>query len=110
MFGLFNAPRGYPQFFCNSTGGLAPEAKAGFCAIGMPAVADVVQVAMDEFGKPVPYEKDEREKVLGEYEESFDFEDEDAQFYELADTDQFFRKLPKFVPFADAYAASNLKP
>jgi|GEM_PF-2422712 hypothetical protein len=28
-------------------------------------------------------------------------------FYDLANTPRFFRKLPKFVPFADKYAAAE---
>jgi hypothetical protein len=32
---------------------------------------------------------------------------EDQAFYDGADTEQTFRKLPKFVPFAEAYASRH---
>jgi hypothetical protein len=35
-----------------------------------------------------------------------DFLDLDSAFYDLADTEKFFRKLPKFVPLADRYAST----
>jgi hypothetical protein len=33
-----------------------------------------------------------------------DFANFDTEFYDLVDTGKFFRKLPKFVPFAEQYA------
>ncbi len=32
------------------------------------------------------------------------FEELETEFYSLADTDKYFRKLPKFVPFAEQFA------
>jgi hypothetical protein len=43
---------GFTQFFWNSTGVLAPEAVAGFVAIGQPKVALIVQRAVDMLGPP----------------------------------------------------------
>jgi hypothetical protein len=51
---------GFHQFFWNSTGVLAPEAVAGFHAIGLTTSAAVVAEAMQWFGVPYPRDRDER--------------------------------------------------
>ncbi|HLH02368.1 MAG TPA: DUF4375 domain-containing protein [Bryobacteraceae bacterium] len=45
---------GFPQFFSNSTGVLAPEAKEGFQEIGMDKTAEIVSTAMALLGKSYP--------------------------------------------------------
>ncbi|WP_394847857.1 DMP19 family protein [Pendulispora brunnea] len=45
---------GFFQFFSNSTGVLAPEAAAGFAAIGMPRAAEAVRKAMSVLGQSYP--------------------------------------------------------
>ena len=95
---------GFWQYFYNSTATSAPEAQEGFKAIGMQRVADIVEEAMVRLGTPYPMEKSVREKIVGSPQDRMDFDALDAAFYEAADTDTFFRKLPKFVPFANAYA------
>ena len=55
---------GFHQFFFNSTGVLAPEAVAGFRAIGMPRTAAVVVAAMASFGEPYPRDCEERQDAL----------------------------------------------
>ncbi len=98
---------GFWQYFYNSTGTTAPEAAEGFVAIGMRDVGQTIEEAMVRLGTPFPGKKIEREKIVGPPVDPMDFGDLDSRFYELADTDTFFRKLPKFVPFADAYAAAK---
>jgi len=100
---------GFLQFFENSTGVLAPEARDGFAAIGMKDVADIVQRAMDKLGNPYPFDREERNTVLMKMDErKMDFDQEDKEFYDLADTNKFFRRVPKFVPLADTYAIKHL--
>ncbi|MEL6877061.1 MAG: DUF4375 domain-containing protein [Pseudomonadota bacterium] len=99
---------GFGQYFFNSTGTSAPEAVQGFRAIGMPAVANLIEEAMRVLGEPYPSgTTDERRDRLEVVDDESDFDSFDSRFYELADTEQFFRKLPKFVPFADRYAGQT---
>lgn len=97
---------GFWQYFFNSTGTTAPEAVRGYAAIGMSEDSDLVAKAMKKLGELFPGTTDERRPIVGEPSDRMDFSDFDAAYYDLADTDQFFRKLPKFVPFADRHAAS----
>lgn len=95
---------GFWQYFYNSTSTSMPEAIEGFKAIGMQNVADIVDKASHKIDRPFPFDKEIRENIVGDVNNPMDFDEFDNQFYELADTDKFFRKLPKFVPFADRYA------
>ena len=95
---------GFGQYFDNSTGTTAPEAVEGFDAIGMPAVAGIVRSAMTRLGDPYPVEREQRMDAGDADEDGILFDDLDTAFYELVDTDRIFRRVPKFVPFADAYA------
>ena len=95
---------GFWQYFFNSTGITHPEAIEGFRAIGMPEVATVVENAAAKLGEPYPFEERPRRTIVGDPQNRMDFTESDSEFYALADTDKFFRKLPKFVPFAEAYA------
>jgi len=100
---------GFWQYFYNSTCTCVPEAIAGFRAIGMPDVADLVTGAAKQLGEPFPFDLAPRRVIVGEPFEGkrMDFAEKDTAFYQLADTERLiFRRLPKFVPFADAYAAS----
>lgn len=99
---IFNG--GFWQYFFNSTGVTAPEARDGFKAIGMPAVATLLQNAMDRVGTPYPFDRETRQKFVGDPDDRMDFSTEDELFYEAADTPRVFRRVPRFVPFADAYA------
>ena len=95
---------GFWQYFFNSTGTTYPEASEGFTAIGMQDVAQIADQAAPKLGAPYPFETEERRRIVGHPSDRMDFRDLDTQFYALADTEKFFRKLPKFVPFAEAYA------
>ena len=95
---------GFWQYFFNSTGTSFPEAASGFGAIGMPQVKDVVERAAAKLGEPYPFDAEERRAIVGDPQDRLPFDDLENEFYELADTEKFFRRQPKFVPFAEAYA------
>ena len=73
----------------------------------MPDVSRVVEEAMAQLGSTFPGDKSTREEIVGSPDDRMDFGNMDDRFYDLADTEKFFQKLPKFVPFADAYAATD---
>ena len=98
---------GFWQYFFNSTSTSMPEAIDGFKAIGMPNVARVIESASEKLGSPFPFEKEARELIVGPPEEQMDFSEFDDEFWELADTDKIFRRVPKFVPFAEKYAEDS---
>ena len=98
---------GFWQYFYNSTCVSFPEAQTGFQAIGMPEVASLIGKAAALVGDPFPFDTDERRLIVGEPSDRMDFGELTDRFYELADTDKVFRRQPKFVQFADAYAMSN---
>jgi hypothetical protein len=96
---------GFHQFFTNSTGVLAPEALAGFKAIGVIEWASLLEEAMRFFGEPYPREREVREerlsKVSGKEREHWDpFFALDDRFYEWKHAEDDERA-------ADAYARSN---
>lgn len=95
---------GFWQYFYNSTSTTLPEAIKGFKEIGMPEVAAIIEKAASKLGDTFPFEKDKREHLVGPPENRMDFGELDNQFWELADTDKIFRRVPKFVPFAEDYA------
>jgi hypothetical protein len=51
---------GLLQFFWNSTGILAPEAREGFAVVGLNDLARVLDEAMNYFGESYPRERNER--------------------------------------------------
>jgi hypothetical protein len=55
---------GFHQFFYNDTGVLAPEALAGFRAIGLHDWAEILNEAMRFFGKRYPRDRRKRQKQL----------------------------------------------
>jgi hypothetical protein len=55
---------GFHQFFFNTTGVLAPEALAGFRAIGLPEWASLLEEAMSFFGTPYPRHQEDRWRRL----------------------------------------------
>lgn len=93
---------GFSQFFLNPTGVLAPEAAAGFRAIGLPELADVLERAMSYFSQPYPREQEPRWAVLRV--ESQDDWPEPDPFEEL--DEQFFSLVERFDEAADVYASS----
>ena len=93
---------GFHQFFCNSTGVLAPEALEGFRAIGMLKWAALLEKAMSTFGPGYPRDREVRRSLLppaatGQRREQWDpFCDLDDAFY--------LDQLPTWEYSADAYA------
>ena len=99
---VFNG--GFWQYFYNSTSISYPEAIEGFYVIGMPEVTKIIEAAAVRVGNPFPFENEIRKEVVGPPNQRMDFNDLDTEFYALADTNKFFRREPKFVPFAEEYA------
>jgi hypothetical protein len=78
---------GFHQFFSNTTGLLAPEALAGFLAIGARDWATILAEAMEYFGTPYPRDRDKRHECLplhqrGPREQRDPFHQLDERFYE----------------------------
>jgi hypothetical protein len=95
---------GLHQFFWNPTGVLAPEAVAGFRAIGLNDCADILEEAMSFFGKDYPREQEKRAEILGRIEgyapEEWDpFNHLNGKFYEGLDYEN-----RRFEKAADEYA------
>lgn len=81
---------GFHQFFTNPTGVLAPEAAAGFRAIGLEGCAKLIEQAMAYFGLPYPREHfvrvEQLERVPGNTRAEWDpFYQLDDAFYRLLD-------------------------
>jgi hypothetical protein len=80
---------GFHQFFTNSTGVLAPEAAAGYRAVGLPQLAQLVDQAMAFFGSPYPRSQEDRARALdaipsgGPREEWDPFYRLDEEYYRL---------------------------
>jgi hypothetical protein len=100
---------GFHQFFTNSTGVLAPEALAGFRAIGLTEWADILAEAMAWFGDPYPRDRTDRLDRLDRLMAANRGRRKDRDpFYAL--DDRFYRWLraepDRWERAADAYAAS----
>ncbi|MGE0455343.1 MAG: DUF4375 domain-containing protein [Vicinamibacteria bacterium] len=98
---------GFHQLFSNPTGVLAPEAAAGFQAIGLVNLAEVVRHAMDFFESGYPRDQEVRGAVLDEYAErngeAWDpFEALNDRFFGLVAKEQGGWEVA-----ADAYAARH---
>jgi hypothetical protein len=95
---------GLHQFFSNSTGVLAPEAVAGFRAIGLEACTLILEEAISFLGEKYPREQETRAEVLAQLEgttrEEWDpFFELDGKFYDALG----FRN-DRFLKAADDYA------
>lgn len=66
---------GHDQFFSNSTGIVWKDALEGMRMIGDDTDADNFQKAIDLFGGSIPFDRDERNKVLDTISERSDFDD-----------------------------------
>jgi len=96
---------GLHQFFWNSTGVLAPEAVAGFRAIGLENCARILEEAMRFFGENYPRQQETRTEILdqiqGETREERDpFFHMDESFYDDLDY-----STDRFLNAADEYSA-----
>ncbi|HWE95948.1 MAG TPA: DUF4375 domain-containing protein [Tepidisphaeraceae bacterium] len=90
---------GFHQFFSNPTGVLAPEAAAGFGAIGMPRCAAIVSDAMTRLGNPYPRDQMLRRAKLADVGGTESFRGLDKRFY-----DELESESGGFSKAADAYA------
>jgi hypothetical protein len=93
---------GFFQFFWNTTGLLAPEAAAGFRAVGLPELAEILAEAMKFFGSPYPRDRGDRQDALPARQprrlgEGDPFRPLDERFYEWSE---------RWGDAADAYAHS----
>jgi len=105
---------GFDQFFCNPTGVLAPEAEAGFRAIGLPIVADIVAEAIAAFGLTYPRDREARDAILATMPHHYTKSDFGGTFrhverFDNLDT-RFYDALPDFCEPANAYARVNARP
>ena len=96
---------GFHQFFYNTTGILAPEAVAGFEAVGAGQLASLVGTAISRVGAPYPRDRSARLSVLpqadGRPREEWDpFTDLDNRFYEWLDSES-----SRWDILADNYAS-----
>lgn len=100
---------GFDQFFFNSTGVLAPEAEAGFRAIGLTGVADIVREAISLLGPTYPREREARiaamDAVAGTGERRF--LDVQRRFSDLDDRFYAAMKDVEYFAIAEAYAARH---
>lgn len=102
---------GFEQFFSSSTGIAAPEAVAGFRAMGLEDAADVLQQAMDALQNPYPRDHGRRNKLLveklREHRNRQPFEELNHKFVELMSSPDSY--LGRFEAAANRYARENLK-
>lgn len=99
---------GFDQLFYNSTGVLAPEAEAGFRAIGLPDVADLVGTAIARFGPDYPRDRDTRLAALDRlpHDGSNAYSSRGRCFADL--DDRFFELCAEFDLVADDYAMRTM--
>jgi hypothetical protein len=101
---------GLHQFFTNPTGVLAPEALAGFRAIGLEEWASILEEAIRYFGEPYPRDQKARIAKLpkagrGKREVWDPFHALDDRFYEWSSVEPIGQR---FTRLADDYANSTL--
>src|SRR5262249_40500524 len=92
---------GFHQFFSNSTGILAPEAAAGFRAIGLEACASLLEEAMKHFGSPYPREREVRSENL-ERDERDPFGPVDDRFLDAIADEGYERAADDFASRSSA--------
>lgn len=93
---------GFFQFFWNTSGLLAPEARAGFRAVGLPELAEILAEGMKFFGNPYPRDRDVRQDALPDRQRRR--RDEWDPFYAL--DERFYEWSDRWQDAADAYANS----
>ena len=95
---------GFHQFFLNSTGVLAPEAREGFRAMGLMEFADLLDAAIGRFGEQYPRDRDARRAGLqamrlpGEKRQQWD------PLYELDDCYYAAKQASRFYEHLDEFA------
>ena len=85
---------GFYQFFENATGILAPEAVAGFPAIGLETCASLLEEAMRHFDTPYPRERETRYLKLQDEDV---FKKLDDRFFDAIANDGYERAADDYV-------------
>ncbi len=91
---------GFQQFFCKPAGVLAPQAAAGFAAIGMTGLSKTLQVAIDFFGAPYPRNRAVRQRALAATEWD-PFNGLDDLFYGLVRSEEAVVALARHIAAHD---------
>ena len=91
---------GFCQFFENSTGVLAPEALAGYRAIGATPCAELLEQAMEFLGNPYPRSKSARQELLPDIDDEPNlnpFEKLDDQYFDAKDGDGLYMIMDRYA-------------
>jgi hypothetical protein len=86
---------GHCQFYTNSTGIVWPEALAGYRAIGLDELADILQEGADRFGGHLSLDRTERENQLDAGDD--DLDDLDNRFFEIEKTGRIEEAMMKYI-------------
>lgn len=105
---------GFDQFFSNPTGVLAPEAEAGFRAIGLTEAADIVASAIAMFGPEYPRDREARDAAMDQMPHHLTESNLGGTFRRVDVFDElderFYEALDGFEDAANAYADTSAKP
>lgn len=107
---------GLLQFFHNSTGVLAPEALAGYRALGLKDVAGILAKAMREFGASYPRARGKRWQALGvgrngDWPEVDPFDALTDRYFAALKNDRYYKAADALAArYLVAYETSALKP
>jgi hypothetical protein len=100
---------GFHQFFSNPTGILAPEAAAGFRAVGLHECAELLDLAIRQFGEPYPRDQSARDNRLQALERPGEERRDWDPFYELDDLYYAAREQSRFSDRVDEFALRNAR-
>ena len=103
---------GFHQFFSNPTGVLAPEAAAGFHAMGLAQAGAVLEEAMAFFGSEYPRDLEKRSSALdampGTKRDEWDpFVQLDPRFYDALRGEN---NVDRFIEAANAFVGATQAP
>lgn len=98
---------GFWQLFVNSSGIVAPEAVAGFRAMGMPMTADVVSDAMVRLGEPFPRDRARRQAVMDELGEELAYASDVINALNVRFWDHLASENGGYGAAADRYAEAS---
>ena len=86
---------GHYQFYTNSTGIVWREALAGYRALGLGELADILQEAADRYGGHLSLDQTERENQLDSGND--DLDDLDDWFFEIEKTGRIEEAMMKYI-------------
>ena len=99
--------RGFSLFFDGKLGILAPEAAAGFAAIGMDEAATLIRSAMARLGNPFPREQAARQAIVNLDNDALLAFDETSKFKAQTGNHNLIGGAALYLGPADAYAAKH---